>query len=318
MQANTAAYVYTDVEYDEDDNPSYPLDLFYEQRNNDNYVTIWSQQIAGGLPSSQIAGNAELKISTYKLDSAVSFLKKYARKSRLDVVSKSVERMANEILVKQDRNAWAVVLKGLAEAQGATATGAAGQNVVDLTGNSNGPFTLDYLNQMMTKMKRLNTSYAGGTPAAPYSRGITDLFVAPEVVEDIRAISYNPFSTTAEQVGDGVKDEMYRAAGFQNLFGVNIIDLIEFGAGQKYNTLFGTFYGGTFTGNDQVVVGVDRSREALVRPVARNADTGGTFTALPDDQFVQRQDKLGFYGGIEEGRVLLDARVLVGAVFQRS
>ena len=85
-----AAYVYTDVEYDEDDNPSYPLDLFYEQRNNDNYVTIWSQQIAGGLPSSQVAGNAELKISTYKLDSAVSFLKKYARKSRLDVVSKSL------------------------------------------------------------------------------------------------------------------------------------------------------------------------------------------------------------------------------------
>jgi len=111
---------------------------------------------------------------------------------------------------------------------------------------------------------------------------------------------------------------MYRTAGFQNLFGVNIVDLIEFGAGQKYNTLFGTFYGGTFTGNDQVAVGVDRSREALVRPVARNSETGGTFTALPDDQFVQRQDKVGFYGGIEEGRVLLDARVLVGAVFERS
>ena len=39
MQANTAAYVYTDVEYDEDDNPSYPLDLFYEQtRQVDNYM----------------------------------------------------------------------------------------------------------------------------------------------------------------------------------------------------------------------------------------------------------------------------------------
>ena len=271
-----------------------------------------SQNIAGGLPSRQVEGMNELKIATYRLDSAVSFLKKYARKSRLDVVSKSIERMSNEILVKQDRNAWAVLLKGLAEAQGATGTGAAGQNVVDLTGNANGPFTLDYLNQMMTTMKRLNTSYAGGTPAAPYSRGITDLFVAPEVVQDIRAISYNPFSTTAEQVGDGVKDEMYRTAGFQNLFGVNIVDLIEFGAGQKYNTLFGAFYGGTFAGNDQVVVGVDRSREALVRPVARNSETGGTFTALPDDQFVQRQDKTGFYGGLEEGRVLLDARAIVG------
>jgi hypothetical protein len=70
-------------------------------------------------------------------------------------------------------------------------------------------------------MKRLNASYANGTPAAAYSKGITDLFVSAEVVEDIRAISYNPFSSTAEQVGDGVKDEMYRSAGFGNLFGVN-------------------------------------------------------------------------------------------------
>ena len=51
--------------------------------------------------------------------------------------------------------------------------------------------------------------------------------------------------------------------------------------------------------------------------MARNSETGGTFTALPDDQFSQRQDKVGFYGCIEEGRVLLDARVLVGLVFER-
>ena len=316
-QANTAAYVYTDVEYDEDDNPSYPLDLFYDQRGTDNYVTVWSQNMAGGLPSSQIAGNAELKVATYKLDSAVSFLKKYARKSRLDVVSKSVERMANEVLVKQDRNAWAVLLKGLAEGKGATGSGSAGDHVVDKSGSSNSKFTLDYLNDMMIKMKRLNTSYAGGTPAEAYSKGITDLFVSPEIVGDIRALAYNPFSTSAEQVGDIVKDEMYKAAGANSIFGVNIIDLIELGNGQKYNTLFGTFYGGTFTGNDQVVVGVDRSREALVRPVARNSETGGTFSALPDDQFATRQDKTGFYGGVEEGRVLLDARVLVGLVFER-
>ncbi len=61
------------------------------------------------------------------------------------------------------------------------------------------------------------------------------------------------------------------------------------------------------------MVGVDRSVEAFVRPVARNSDTGGTFTALPDDQYALRQDKVGFYGGLEEGRVLLDARAIVGA-----
>tara|TARA_B100000902_G_scaffold399609_1_gene471333 strand:+ start:3137 stop:4216 length:1080 start_codon:yes stop_codon:yes gene_type:complete len=308
QQANTAAYLYTDVEYDEDDNPSYPLDLFYEQNGKDNYITIYSQQMAGGLPSSQIAGNAELKVSTYKLDSAVSFLKKYARKSRLDVVSKAIERMSNEIVVKQDRNAWAVALKGLAEAKGKFGTGSAGDNVIN---SSNGAFGLADINSMMTKMKRINASYADGTPTTAYSKGLTDIFTSAEVVEDIRGIAYNPFSTTAEQVGDIVKDEMYKAAGSNSIFGINIVDLYEFGNGQKYNTLY-TAMGGTLTGTQEIIVGVDRSAEAFVRPVARNSETGSTFTALPDDQFVQRQDKTGFYGGLEEGRVLLDARAIVG------
>ena len=326
QQANTASYIYTDVEYDEDDNPSYPLDLFYEQNGKDPYVTIWSQQMAGGLPASQIAGNAELKISTYKLDSAISFLKKYARKSRLDVVSKGIERMANEILVKQDRNAWAVALRGLAEAKGKWGQGSAGDNVINIgTPTGGAPFGLSDLNAMMTKMKRLNSSYPrdGGTPQSAYSKGITDLFVSAEVVEDIRAISYNPYSSSAEQVGDGVKDEMYRSAGFGNLFGVNIVDLYEFGATQKYNTLYSTLAdtadpsdispaGPRITGNQEILVGIDRSVEAFVRPVARNSETGGTFTALPDDQYAQRQDKIGFYGGLEEGRVMLDARAIVG------
>jgi hypothetical protein len=204
-----------------------------------------------------------------------------------------------------------VALKGLAEAKGKWGTGSAGDNVVNRS--TPGAFGLADLNALMTKMKRLNASYADGTPQAAYSKGITDLFVSAEVVEDIRAISYNPYSTSAEQVGDGVKDEMYRSAGFGNLFGVNIVDLYEFGSGQKYNTLYtSSVCGGTLAAGQQIMVGVDRSVEAFVRPVARNSETGGTFTALPDDQYAMRQDKVGFYGGLEEGRVLLDARAVVG------
>ena len=314
QQANTASYIYTDVEYDEDDNPSYPLDLFYDQNGKDPYVTIWSQHMAGGLPSSQIAGNAELKIATYKLDSAVSFLKKYARKSRLDVVSKAIERMANEILVKQDRNAWAVILKGLAEAKGKWGSGDAGSNVVN--NSVTGAVSLADLSSLLTKMKRLNASYANGTPEAAYSKGITDLFVSPEVVANFRAISYSAYSTTAEQVGDGIKDEMWRAGGFGNIFGMNIVEMYEFGTGQKYNTLYDTFATVNLAGTQEVLVGVDRSVDAFIRPVARNAETGSTFTALPDDQYATRQDKVGFYGGLEEGRVLLDARAVVGLIKQ--
>jgi hypothetical protein len=200
----------------------------------------------------------------------------------------------------------------LAEAKGKWGTGSAGDNVV--TNSTDGPVLLADLNDLITKMKRLNASYANGTPAAAYSKGITDLFVSPEVVANFRAISFTAYqdSASAEQVGDGIKDEMWRAGGFGNIFGMNIVDMYEFGTGQKYNTLFGTFH--SLNAGEEVLVGVDRSTDAFVRPVARNSETGATFTALPDDQYAQRQDKVGFYGGLEEGRVLLDARAIVGLV----
>jgi hypothetical protein len=242
----------------------------------------------------------------------------------LDVVSKAIERMANEILVKQDRNAWAVALKGLADGRGkfgtdAVPTGLVSGNIVNTSGTAAAAVTLADLNKLITKMKRLNASYAVGSPVAAYSKGITDLFVSPEVVANFRAMSFTAFedSAAAEQVGSGVKDEMYRAGGFSSLFGINIVDMYEFGVGQKYQTLFNAVKNSntTFdTALDNLLVGVDRSVDAFVRPVARNAETGSTFTALPDDQYSQRQDKIGFYGGLEEGRVMLDARAIVGLI----
>ncbi|MEK6880850.1 MAG: hypothetical protein AABY22_14620 [Nanoarchaeota archaeon] len=74
-QAGSASMIYRDLEFDEDDSPSIPLDLFFNE-NTEEYITTWSQQIAGGLPTSQIEGVSEMKIATYRLDSAVSWLKK--------------------------------------------------------------------------------------------------------------------------------------------------------------------------------------------------------------------------------------------------
>jgi hypothetical protein len=313
LQAATASAIYTDLPYDEDDRPSIPLDLWYD--GGEGYVTTWSQSVAGGLPTSTVEGFAEMKVATYRLDSAVSFLKRYARRGRLDVVSKAVERMANEVLVKQERNAWAVALKTLAESG----------NVLN-TDETTVTFTLDILNRLMTQVKRINRSYAGGTTTDAY--GLTDLFVSPEVKEDIRSFAYQPvaITTTANalptnnvltNLPDGVREDIYRAAGTQEIYGVTIHDLIELGAGQKYNSLFKEFYSGTFTAaSDELIVGLDLTKDAFVRPVARQAESGGTFTALPDDQFVARSEKIGFYGFLEEGRACVDSRAVHGVVIR--
>jgi len=312
MQAATASAIYTDLPYDEDDRPSIPLDLWYD--GGEGYVTTWSQSVAGGLPTSTVEGFAEMKVATYRLDSAVSFLKRYARRGRLDVVSKAVERMANEVLVKQERNAWAVALKTLAESG----------NVL-YTDETSVTFTLDILNRLMTQVKRINRSYAAGTTTDAY--GLTDLFVSPEVKEDIRSFAYQPVSITTSadrlpvsnvltNLPEGVREDIYRNAGTQEIYGVAIHDLIELGPNQKYQSLFSEFWtGSTFTANaDELIVGLDLTKDAFVRPVARQAESGGTFTALPDDQFVARSEKIGFYGFLEEGRACVDSRAVHGVI----
>lgn len=316
MQAGTASAIYSDAPYDEDDNPSLPLDLWFDQ--GQDYVTVWSQNVAGGLPSSTVEGFSELKVSTYRLDSAVSFLKRYARRGRLDVISKAVERMSNEVLVKQERNAWAVVLKALAEARTpavGTNNGVAGGHIA--TAATGGTFQLSDLNSLMTLVKRINTSYAGGTTADSY--GLTDLFVSPEIKADIRAFAYQPFTVSAgtgTNLPDNVREEIYRGAGTESLYGVTIHELVELGVGQKYSALFNAFKGSQAFDSvtKELAIGLDLSKEAFIRPIARQAESGGTFTVLPDDQFVARSEKTGFYGSLEEGRVCIDARAIVGLV----
>lgn len=345
MTAGTVSTIYRDIEFEQDSDPSLPLDLFYNE--GQGYITVWSQSQAGGLPTSQIEGMKEIKFGTYRLDSAVSFNKKYARKSRLDVVSKAIERMVNEVLVKQELNGWAVVLKALAEAY--TPLYAGGQAVQTtyahtLAASQATYFLLADLNNLIIRIKRINESYSQNTPVQPYSHGITDLYISPELKGQIRAFAYNPINTASSDataitgprgqfLSDNLRDEIFRAAGMQSIYGVNLVELVEFGTGQKYNTLFNQFAASsnsasqvqgsngaanwTNASTQQICVGIDNTRGAFVRPVEIDAESGGTFSVLPDGQFDMygpRVQKVGFFGFLEEGRVCLDARSTVGIV----
>jgi len=342
QQAATAGAIYTDAPFNQDEGASYPLDLYYNE-TNDGYVSTWSQSVAGGLPTSQdVSAIQELKIATYRLDSAVSITKKYARQARLDVVSKLVERMSQEVLLKQETNAWAVALNALANASTSSVTASsvgitglkAGSHVISAASEST--FQLADLNKLMTLNKRINQSWAGGTPDAAYSNGITDLYVSPEIKEQIRAFAYQPMNTRAGSTGSGsdtstsialpdsIRTDVFNQAGMQEIYGVNIVELNELGIGQKYNTLFDEFDSGNIGPNgtsgahafsaaaDEILVGVDNSKGAFVRAIAQDSDTGDTFTTQPDDQFTQRNERIGFYGSLEEGRVCIDSRAIVG------
>jgi hypothetical protein len=205
-----------------------------------------------------------------------------------------------------------------------------------------GRFLLSDLNKLFTKAKRINTSWNGGTPAERRGRGITDLLVSPEIVEEIRGLAYNPVNTIggaggAPTAGDGIagtdsmRDAVFNSAGIPEFYGVSIQEYNEMGVGQKWNTVFSTAAGATtyadnysvpangsaaqaILASEQVIVGADLSRESMIRAVATDSESGDEFSLVADDQFVTRQSKIGYYGSLEEGRMIIDDRVLLGLI----
>jgi hypothetical protein len=109
------------------------------------------------------------------------------------------------------------------------------------------------------------------------------------------------------------------------------MEILEFGVGKKFTTIFDTVAGSTayadnyavnanggtaqqFLATEQIIVGLDRSRDSLIRAVAVDADSGSEFNLVADDQYTLRQGKIGYYGSLEEGRMVLDNRALVGLI----
>ena len=335
QQAPVVSNLFTSFEFNADDNPSIPLDLYYDITDED-YIQVYSTSIAGGMPTSTVAPtHSELKFTTYTLDSAVEFLKKYAAKSRLDVVSKTFTRVAQEILLKQQRTSANILLGTLKDAVTTTYSGSSLRHVVDA--GTAGTVKLDDFNKLLTRAKRINTSWAGGTGEGS-GRGITDLMVSPEVVQNLREMAYNPINTRdlsgaegASASADGgviagtenMRNAVYNNAGLPEFYGISIMEINELGVGQKFNDIYLALGGVDESGNpaaatDEIAIGLDRSRESLLRAVALDSDTGSQFTLLPDDQYSVRQQKIGFYGSMEEGRMILDNRAVFGLLVDRD
>lgn len=328
--------MFSPLQFNAEDNPSIPLDLYYDITDED-YIQVYSQSVAGGLPTNQVLPtSAELKITTYTLDSALSFDKRYAAKSRMDVVSKTFTRMAQEILAKQERTSGNLLLASLAAAE------TNGKKHVQRA-NATGRFLLQDMNELLTLSRRVFTSFTGGTPEGGLSgMGITDLIISPEIEEELRAMAYNPISTKGvlSTTPDGsnpgiaapesVRLSLFNGGGVNSFYGVNLMVFNEFGSGRKFNTIFDTVAGstsytkadgtggGAFSGAaDELLLGINRNRESLIRAIAIDAVSGSEFTLVADDQYSIRQNKIGYFGSIDEGRLVVDNRALFGKIVTR-
>jgi len=358
--APSLSNMFNSFSFNEDDNPSIPLDLYHDITDQD-YIEIYTQNVPGGLPSNNVAPtHSELKFTTYRLETALDFDRRYAARSRLDVVSKTFSRLAQELMLKQEATSANLILGVLANAETETSSGGTSSKKSHVLQSVNeNQFLLADVNALITHAKRINTAWNKGTPVTQ-NRGVTDLLISPEIMGEIRAMAYNPVNTrglqttlevsaqTADVSGGGsaepvtagtvtntgagiipateqMRNALYQNAGAAELYGISFTELNELGLGQKFTEVFATVastagkkYGhgssDFASASDEIIIGIDRSRESLMRAVALDSDTGAELRLAADDQYTVRQQKIGYYGSIEEGRMVLDSRALTGIV----
>jgi hypothetical protein len=164
-----------------------------------------------------------------------------------------------------------------------------------------GQFTKRLVSLMKTVMRR-----NGGGNSASNNRGmLTDLYVSPEAMEDIR-------NWGVDQVDEVTRREIYVAADgtLNRVFGVNLHDLDELGESQEYQLFYTNVLNGTLAASDvELVVGLDmRKRDSFIMPVRQEVQ-------IFEDDTLHRQKRAGFYGWAEQGFAVLDnRRVLLGSL----
>ena len=165
-----------------------------------------------------------------------------------------------------------------------------------------GQFTKRLVSLMKTVMRR-----NGGGNSASNNRGaLTDLYVSPEAMEDIR-------NWGVDQVDEVTRREIYTAseggAPITRIFGVNLHDLDELGEGQEYQSFFTSELSGSVqTSDTELVVGLDQStNDSFVMPVKSQLQ-------VFEDPTLHRQQRAGYYGWAELGFGVLDnRRVILGS-----
>lgn len=316
--------------YGPDEAPTIPLSQLFDTKQP-GYFLVWSQTMPGGLATQQMQGANDLVVSTHPLDGSASLDKKFMRvqQPRINEISNALTRLANEVLVKQNLHATNILMGALANSYiDGNSANTATSNLQVARVNTAGTFQLDDFNTLMTKYRRVTSSWAGGT-ALGAQKSLTDLSGSPEWMGQIRTIAYNPQNTrgvpdstesTVLAAPESVRNKIFESAGLPNIFDIDLHEFNELGTGQIYNNVFATYAGATaYVGNggtgsatfnsttEQIVVGLNLDWFNLINLV--QTDEGGSQWSLSaDDQFPSRADKIGWFGRQVAGYTAVDNR----------
>jgi len=269
--------------------PEFPLDFLAPGSEKD--FVAYTIPNHGYVPQRHVEGNYVM-VPTYDVGSSIDYLLKYARDARWDVVGRAMEVLEASFVKKMNDDGWHTLL----------AAGTDRNIVVYDSDADDGQFTKRLVSLLKTVMRR-----NGGGNSTSLNRGmLTDLYVSPEAMEDIR-------NWGVDQVDEITRREIYTAAdgSINRVFSVNLHDLDELGDGQEYQLFYETVLGASLPANHdtELVVGLDlRKRDSFIMPMREQVQ-------IFEDETLHRQKRAGFYGWAEVGFGVLDnRRVLLGAL----
>ena len=266
----------------------FPLDLLAP--GTENQHVAYTNPGHGRVPERAVEGDYVM-VPTYTVASSIDYLLRYAREARWDVVGRAMQVLEAGFVKKMNDDGWHTLL----------AAGVDRNVMVYDADAAVGQFTKRVISLMKTVMRR----NAGGNSGSLNRGKLTDMYLSPEALEDIR-------NWGLDQVDEVTRREIYQAgddgSAITRIFGVNLHDMDELGADQEYQNFYVNQLAGTFTGSDvELVVGLDQSSsDSFIMPVKQDIQ-------IFEDDSLHRQQRAGFYGWAEIGFAVLDnRRILLG------
>ena len=268
----------------------FPLDLVSPGEEND--FVAYTNPGHGRIPERTVEGDY-IMVPTYSISNSIDFLLRYAREARWDVVARAAQVMEAGFVKKMNDDGWHTLL----------AAGVDRNILVYDADAAAGQFTKRQISLMKVVMRR----NAGGNSASIKRGSLTDLYLSPEGLEDIR-------NWGVDQADEVTRREIYTSSDdgspLTRVFGVNLHALDELGENQEYQVYFTNELSGTLgpSSDVELVVGLDlNANDSFVMPVKQEV-------TIFEDDTLHRQQKAGMYGFAEIGYGVLDSRrVLLGS-----
>jgi len=268
--------------------PEFPLDFLAPGTEKD--FVAYTVPNHGYIPERHVESDYVM-VPTYDVGSSIDYLLKYARDARWDVVGRAMEVLEGSFVKKMNDDGWHTVLAAGVD-----------RNIVVYDSDAN---TNQFTKRLVSLMKTVMRRNGGGNSASNNRAILTDLYVSPESMEDIR-------NWGIDQIDEITRREIYTAADgtLNRVFGVNLHDLDELGVGQEYQLFYSNILSGALPGSkSEIVVGLDQSKnDTFIMPVRQEVQ-------IFEDDTLHRQKRAGFYGWSEHGFAVLDnRRVVLGAL----